>query len=53
MLVLSVLFAGFTALCAGLLLALLARGYPSTAAVERSLELPVLAAMPLKRGAGG
>ena len=52
-LALGILFGGFSALCVGLFLALLSRGYAGVAAVERSLDLPVLAAMPLKRGAGG
>lgn len=42
--VLSVLFAAFAALCAGLFSAFLSRGYATTEAVERSLDLPVLAA---------
>lgn len=39
----SVLFAAFTALCIGLLQALLARGFPTRTAAERTLELPALA----------
>jgi uncharacterized protein involved in exopolysaccharide biosynthesis len=38
----------FLAACAGLLSALFARGYPSTAAVERTLVLPVLGSAPRK-----
>jgi uncharacterized protein involved in exopolysaccharide biosynthesis len=38
----------FLAACAGILSALFARGYPSTAAVERTLVLPVLASAPRK-----
>ena len=47
-LILSLLFAAFTALCAGLLSAFLARGYPTEAAIERELDLPVLASARLK-----
>ena len=38
----------FLAACAGVLAALFSRGYPSAAAVERTLVLPVLAAAPRK-----
>ncbi len=40
---LALMFAAFAALCAGLLRAFLRPGYPSAAAAERTLELPVLA----------
>lgn len=43
--VVSVLFATFAALCAGLLGAALDRSYPSTASAERTLDLPVLASV--------
>ena len=43
---LSVVFAAFAALCAGLLAAFLSKGYPTPEAVERELELPVLIATP-------
>jgi uncharacterized protein involved in exopolysaccharide biosynthesis len=43
---LSLLFAAFAALCAGLLAAFLSKGYPTPEAVERELELPVLVAAP-------
>jgi uncharacterized protein involved in exopolysaccharide biosynthesis len=49
-LVLALLFAGFTAVCVGLLRAFLTRGLPTAAAAERALELPVLATAPLKQG---
>lgn len=42
-LILAVLFAGFSALCAGLLQLFLGRGYPSGAAAERELGMPMLA----------
>ena len=41
-------FAAFTALCAGLLRGLMRRSYPTAAAAERALDLPVLASAPLK-----
>ncbi len=46
-------FAGFAALCAGLLAAFLSRGFPSAGAAERTLDMPVLAAVPARgrRGA--
>jgi uncharacterized protein involved in exopolysaccharide biosynthesis len=43
----SILFAGFTALCAGLIGVFLTRGYPSRASFERALGVPVLAATPV------
>jgi uncharacterized protein involved in exopolysaccharide biosynthesis len=46
---LSVVFALFAALCAGLFAGFLGKGYPTTEAVERELDLPVLAAAP-RRG---
>lgn len=45
----SFLFAGFTALCAALLRILLRRGWVTPDAAARGLDLPVLAAAPLKR----
>jgi uncharacterized protein involved in exopolysaccharide biosynthesis len=48
-LVLGVLFGGFTALCAALARILLRRGFVTPEATARSLELPVLATAPLKR----
>ncbi len=47
-LVLALLFAGFAAICAGLLRAFLSRGFPTAAYAERTLELPVLVSAPLK-----
>lgn len=44
---LSLVFAAFAALCAGLLSAFLARGYPTTETVERTFHMPVLAAAPV------
>ncbi len=41
-------FAGFAALCAGLVAAFLSRGFPSAGAAERTLEMPVLAAVPAR-----
>jgi len=43
---LSVLFAGFAALCAGLFSAFTSKGYPTSESVERTLDLPVLASAP-------
>ncbi len=48
-LILSVLFAGFTALCLGLLRMFLRPGLPTAASASRTLGLPVLGAAPLKR----
>jgi uncharacterized protein involved in exopolysaccharide biosynthesis len=48
--VLAFLFAGFTALCAGLLRAFLRPGFASAGSAGRTLELPVLATAPLKTG---
>jgi len=45
----SFLFAGFTALCAALLRILLRRGWVTPDAAARGLDLPVLAAAPLKK----
>ena len=45
---LAVLFAGFAAICAGLLGAFLSRGFPTAAYAERTLELPVLVSAPYK-----
>jgi hypothetical protein len=42
------LFAGFTALCVGLLRVFLRKGYATPAAAGRTLELPVLAVAPMK-----
>lgn len=41
-------FAGFAALCAGLVAAFLARGFPSARSAERTLRMPVLAAVPAR-----
>lgn len=46
--VLVLLFAGFTALCVGLVRAFLRPGLPTVASAERTYDLPVLAAAPLK-----
>ncbi len=46
--VLSFLFAGFTALCAGLLRAFLRPGMPTPRTASRTLDLPVLGAAPMK-----
>lgn len=50
-LALAFLFAGFTALCVGLLRIFLRRGYVTPDATARSLDLPVLAAASYKRSA--
>lgn len=42
------LFAGFTALCVGLLRVFLRKGYVTPASTSRTLELPVLAVAPIK-----
>lgn len=42
------LFAGFTALCVGLLRVFMRRGYPTPASVGRTLQMPVLAVAPVK-----
>jgi uncharacterized protein involved in exopolysaccharide biosynthesis len=47
-LVLAFLFAGFSALCAGLLRMFLRPGLPTPASASRTLDLPVLGAAPLK-----
>jgi uncharacterized protein involved in exopolysaccharide biosynthesis len=47
-LLISVLFGAFAALCAGLFSAFTASGYPTPEAVERTLNLPVLAAAPAR-----
>ena len=47
-LVLAFLFAGFTALCAGLLRMFLRPGLPTPASASRTLDLPVLGVAPLK-----
>ena len=41
-------FALFAALCAGLIGAFLSRGFPTAGAAERTLDMPVLAAVPAK-----
>jgi uncharacterized protein involved in exopolysaccharide biosynthesis len=46
--VLTFLFAGFSALCAGLLRAFLRPGLPTPRAASRTLNLPVLGAAPMK-----
>jgi len=48
LLALVFLFAGFTALCAGLLRVFTRRGYTTPASTGRTLELPVLAVAPMK-----
>lgn len=47
--IVAVLFAAFAALCAGLLSAFLSKGYPTPETIERTLQLPVLAAAPVAR----
>lgn len=47
--VLGLLFAAFTALCAGLARILLRRGFVTPESTARTLDLPVLAVAPLKR----
>jgi len=47
-LVLSVLFAGFSALCAGLLRAFLRPGLPTPGCASRTLKMPVLGSAPMK-----
>ena len=49
-LALAFLFAGFTALCAGLLRMFLRPGLPTPASASRTLDLPVLGVAPLKAG---
>ncbi len=46
--ILSVLFAGFAALCAGLFFAVLSKGYATADTIERTLDLPVLASAPAR-----
>lgn len=46
--VLAFLFAGFTAICAGLLAMFLRPGLPTPQSASRTLDLPVLGAAPLK-----
>ena len=48
-LLLSVMFAAFTALCLGLLRVFLRPGLPTAASASRTLGLPVLGAAPLKQ----
>ena len=48
--VLAFLFAGFTALCAGLLAMFLRPGLPTPQSAARTLDLPVLGAASLKAG---
>ncbi len=48
-LALGILFAAFTALCAGLARILLRRGFVTPESTARTLDLPVLAVAPLKR----
>lgn len=48
LLALVILFAGFTALCVGLLRVVTRRGYVTPASVGRTLDLPVLAVTPVK-----
>jgi uncharacterized protein involved in exopolysaccharide biosynthesis len=47
-LILGFVFAAFAALCVGLLLGFLQKGYPTAEAAERALELPVLVTTPVK-----
>lgn len=47
-LVLAFLFAGFTALCVGLLRVFTRRGFTTPGSAARTLELPVLAVAPMK-----
>ncbi|OIQ63893.1 hypothetical protein GALL_545620 [mine drainage metagenome] len=46
--VLALLFAAFTAVCAGLLRMFLRPGLPTAQSASRTLDLPVLAAAPFK-----
>jgi len=46
--ILAFLFAGFTALSAGLLRMFMRPGLPTAQSASRTLDLPVLAAAPLK-----
>ncbi len=48
-LILAFLFAGFTALCVGLLRVFIRRGFPTAGSASRTLDLPVLAAAGVKR----
>jgi len=48
LLVLALAFAAFSALCAGLAAGFMGKGYPTPDAVERTLDLPVLAVTPSK-----
>lgn len=48
LLALVFLFAGFTALCVGLLRVFMRRGYVTPASTGRTLEMPVLAVAPMK-----
>lgn len=48
LLALAFLFAGFTALCVGLLRVFTRRGYVTPASTGRTLEMPVLAVAPMK-----
>lgn len=41
-------FAAFAALCVGLVAAFLSRGFPTAGAAERTLDMPVLAAVPAR-----
>jgi uncharacterized protein involved in exopolysaccharide biosynthesis len=50
-LALGVIFAAFTALCAGLLRMFMRPGLPTPASAARTLDLPVLGAAPLKQPA--
>jgi uncharacterized protein involved in exopolysaccharide biosynthesis len=50
-LILALVFAGFSALCAGLLRMFLRPGLPTPASAGRTLDLPVLGAAPLKQPA--
>ncbi len=46
---LALMFAAFSAFCAGLLRVFLRKGFATSASAGRTLELPVLAAAALKR----
>lgn len=48
LLIAVILFAGFTALCVGLIRIFLRRGLPTPQVISRTLDMPVLAVAPLK-----
>jgi uncharacterized protein involved in exopolysaccharide biosynthesis len=51
--ILAVLMGGFTALCVGLIRIFLRQGFPTPASAGRTLALPVLASVGMKRAARG